>query len=72
MRDPVDAGEVLVFGFYLVDQIDRKLTTGGIDNAHNHGDFVYTNFENTSYWQVNLDGLLLDPPWTWGLMLLGV
>ena len=56
----MDAGEVPFFAFYHVYQVDGKMTIGGVDDAHHKGDFVYTNFESTSYWQVKLDGLKLS------------
>ena len=46
-----------MFGFYLVNLVDGKLTIGGVDNTHHKGDFGYTNFESTSYWKVNPVGL---------------
>ena len=29
-----------LFGFYLVNLVDGKLTIGGVDNAHYKGEFV--------------------------------
>ena len=56
----VDAGAEPVFAFYLENQVDDKLTIGGVNSAHYTGDFAYTNLESTSYWQINLDGLKLN------------
>ena len=47
----------LVFAFYLDYQVDGKLATVGVDNARYQGEFGYTNFESTSHWKVNADGL---------------
>ena len=56
----VDAGAEPVFAFYLENQVDDKLTIGGVNSAHYTRDFAYTNLESTSYWQINLDGLKLN------------
>ena len=64
VRTPVEglvgAGAEPVFAFYLENQVDDKLTIGGVNSAHYTGDFAYTNLECTSYWQINLDGLKLN------------
>ena len=60
MEGLVDAGVEPVFAFYLGNQVDEKLTIGGVNSAHYTGDFAYTNLESTSYWQVNLDDLKLN------------
>jgi len=36
------------------------LTIGGVLSAHFSGDFVFSNFESTSFWQIYLNGLKLN------------
>ena len=40
MRGLVDAGEEPVFAFYLDNQVDGKLTMGGVNCEHYTEDFV--------------------------------
>ena len=35
------------------NQVDAELTIGGVNGADYTGDFVYTNLESTSHWQIH-------------------
>ena len=45
MEALVDAGAEPVFAFYLGNQVDKKLTIGGVNSAHYTRDFAYTKIE---------------------------
>ena len=38
------------------NQVGDELTSGGVNNNHYMGGFVFMSLESTSYEQVNLDG----------------
>lgn len=48
------------FAFFLGDEADGELVIGGVDADHYTGDFVYVPLLQKSYWEVALDGLLVD------------
>jgi len=58
----VASGELTepVFAFFLGDNAAGQLLLGGVDESHYTGDFFYVPLQDTSYWQVALDGLKLN------------
>ena len=45
--------------FNVHNQVDGEFSIAGVNGAYNTGEFVYTDSEITSHWQVNLDGFML-------------
>jgi len=49
-----------IFAFYLGDNTAGELTLGSVDSAHYTGEFAYVPLSDKSYWEVKLDGLMLN------------
>lgn len=57
---PLQAMDEKVFAFKLGDEDDGELCLGGVDESAYVGDFDYVPLDNTTYWQVKMDTLLVN------------